>query len=193
MHRTLSAFLLAIAACAGGEDGEDSAVDTRLDMTCEVMTDTGNCWAVAADEAYACVPETDLDGTFDSVREVCTLGSGITVVFDEPVPPDPFADSADDYMWSFTIMSGGSECARFEDSFAGYVLTTESGTANAHAAGITGLELECPNGDVYYTSDYFDLWECEGDMYGPGYSYSGNVSFGILGATIGRSTLWNCQ
>ena len=85
MRPRIALCALTIAACAGGDDGEDSAVDDRIEMTCEVLADPELCWAVGIAEAYDCIPDADSSGTFDANREVCTLGNGITVTFDEPV------------------------------------------------------------------------------------------------------------
>ncbi|TNE87130.1 MAG: hypothetical protein EP330_19370 [Deltaproteobacteria bacterium] len=182
--------LVALTACGGGGDTNTNEPPGEP-LTCDVLADPDFCWAASVDEAYACIPEADSSGTFDATRSTCTLGNGITVVFDEPVPEDPFADSADDYLWSFTIRDGGGDCARFVDGDTGYSLTTNSGQASTRPYGFAGSTLECPNGDEYTAENLFDLFECEGAVL-PGYGYSGNVSWQLLGGPDGRFFLFEC-
>lgn len=192
VHRTLLFVPLAITACAGGGGTDSGEVDDRTPLTCDVLAADDFCWQTNVDEAYACIPEADSDGTFNGDRSVCTLGNGITIEFVEPVPADPFADSADDYLWNFTIKdAGGADCATFVDTEFDYGLTTASGTAETRASGF-GMELECPDGEVFYIGNAFDLFECEGGTI-PGYGYSGNVAWQLLGGAEDRFNLFNCQ
>lgn len=195
MRSLVPALLFTLSACGGGDSpGTDSGEDTRTPLTCAVLADADFCWNTQVAEAYACIADTNSSGTFDSARGTCTLGDGSTVVFDDPVPADPFADSADDYLWTFTVNdASGSQCMRFVDSDEGMELTTSSGTASQRGAGMLGIEMECPDGELFFQGDAFSLFECEEDVTLPGYGYTGNVSWQLLGGPDGRFNLFDCQ
>jgi hypothetical protein len=185
--RGMSLVWVALTAC-GSE-----AVDTEEPepLTCETIADTGFCWNIGASEAYECIPEADSVGVFDEARTTCTLGSGIEVVFDEPVPVDPFDDAADGYRWTFSILDASGECARFVDRDGAYTLTSSAGVVRGEVYGLFGLEVTCPDESTFAASSVFDLFSCE-EGSPPGYSYTGNISWQLLGGGDGRS-LFTCE
>jgi hypothetical protein len=185
-------FGFALIGCDGGTEPTDTDEDTEPTLTCDVVSDPNFCWLTSVEEAYACV-DAELDGVFDATRSTCTYPDGVTVAFDEPVPEDLFGDET--YYFSFRILASDStECAEFVDTATSTSLTTAAGTFTSTPAGLFGLELECPAGDVYQTNDGFSLMDCDGAVL-PGYMYSGgvgSVSFSLMGSPEGTFGLINC-
>src|SRR5262245_45751449 len=103
MIRLTLGLLLTATACGG----------SPADLTCEYLSDPGNCWAEAAGAARACLPTVAETGVLAADRSSCTFSDGSRVVFDKPLPTDTF----DLDRFAFTIEKDGATCASFVDTF----------------------------------------------------------------------------
>ncbi|MBZ0238131.1 MAG: hypothetical protein K8M05_37825 [Deltaproteobacteria bacterium] len=140
----------ALAACGGGED-----------LTCDVLTDPGNCWATAAAAAKACLPAGPAaqEGLLSADRASCLFADGTRVVFDEPLPM-----SNDDLeRFAFTVEQGTLDCARFVDTFMNRMELTAGGAtvvSELHAG--SEFHLHCDGGPDY-EGDFGVLFTCPGN------------------------------
>ena len=178
------------AGCVGG--GEDDDAPQGIDLTCDVIASADFCWTQLVAEAYACT-DGALSGTFNEDQSVCTYEDGVTIHFDSPVTEDSMSD--DSYLWGITIKdASGGECMRFEERERGMSLTTASGTGDETIVGMVGIELECPNGDLYTTDNALELLECDsGVIPGFGVSTGFGLSWSLLGSPEGRTSLIDCD
>lgn len=188
MLRLIAVALWATACGTATTDTEEVEGDP---LTCDTLADTGFCWNTAVQETYACIPAADNTGTFDASRSTCTLGSGIEVVFDDPVPADPFDESADGYLWTFSIMDASGECGRFVDGDGAYTIHSGSGVTRMRGFGMVGLQVLCPDDSSFVADNAFDLLSCE-DSSPPGFGYSGNVAWQLFGGPEGQ-VLFSCE
>jgi hypothetical protein len=170
MKTTLSlrvSLLLLAPSCGGSSD-----------LTCEYLSDPGNCWAEAAAGARACLPAATETAVLATDRASCSFADGTRIVFDDVLPDD----TMDLERLGFTIEKDGSTCARFLDTFENR-MELEGGDHSAvsqlHPGG--RFELRCGNGKSY-TSDFQLLFECApGTQPTDGFSVTTDlVTFSIL-------------
>jgi hypothetical protein len=153
-----SAFLASTIASLNTGCAEDD--DDRFEaLTCEYLSDPGNCWAEAAVELASCVPGPEEEyGIIAADRASCEFSDGSRVVFDEALPEDIF----DLERLAMTFERDGSECGRFVDTFANR-MELEAGSLGAVSQLRAGgrFELLCDAGPSYF-SEFDLLFECPG-------------------------------
>jgi hypothetical protein len=174
-------------AAPPGDAGAD--VDT---LTCAWLA-SHNCWKAAIDDAVGCLPSESDTGTLSADDETCTYASGITVTFASPLVLPPPQDPT----WNFTVMKNGVDCLHYEDSPAGFTLIVKGKTVRESVVGF-GLEISCPDGTTVDNANPIELLSCPSDGgFGgvPGDSWSSggtNLDFGLLGATSGMQSIFDC-
>jgi hypothetical protein len=149
MRRALVAAVGLVGGCGGGED-----------LTCEVLSDPGNCWATAAAAAKACLPAGDAaqQGLLAADRASCLFADGTRITFDTPLPNN----TQDLERLAFTIEQGTLDCARFVDTFGNRMELTggdRTVVSELHPGG--DFHVHCPGGPDFESS--FDLlFTCPG-------------------------------
>lgn len=135
-----------------------SACSSKEDLTCEILSDPGNCWADKALAARACLPPATEVGVLAADRASCLYADGTRIVFDTPLPVDSF----DLERLAFTIETGGAMCARFVDTFANRMeLTAGGGTVVSELHAGSTFHLHCDDGTTY-SSSFELLFTCPG-------------------------------
>jgi hypothetical protein len=148
----LIGLLLVLPAC---DDVDDKETNTTEALTCELLSDPGNCWAEAAGAAAACLPKGEV-GILAADRGSCTFSDGARVIFDEPLPSDTVMLER----LAFTIEKSSSTCARFVDTFENR-MELKAGSLGAVSELHAGSEfhLHCDAGDSY-KADFMVLFTC---------------------------------
>jgi hypothetical protein len=139
-------LLLVLAGCGGAEE-----------LTCEVLEDPGNCWAVAAEMAAACLPPVDSEtGVLAADRGSCSYADGTQVVFEAPLPQD----ASELERLAFTIEKDGAMCASFVDTFMNR-MELRAGALGADSELHPGgqFHLHCLDG-TDYEADFDLLFTC---------------------------------
>lgn len=148
----LIAVVLIVSGC-NNEDGKDPTVEEAL--TCEILSDPGNCWAEAAGAAAACLPKGET-AVLAPDRASCGFSDGTKVVFDEPLPSDTLMLER----LAFSIEKNGSSCARFVDTFENRMeLTAGSLGAVSELHPGSAFHLHCDDGPTY-KADFSLLFTC---------------------------------
>jgi hypothetical protein len=143
MRVSCAIFVLAVG-CGGGDE-----------LTCELLADEGNCWATAAAELAACMPGRATPATLEADRGSCTFADGVTVVFDTPLP----MDTQQLERLEFSVMTNGSECGRFVDTFMNRMELTGGGeTVVSELLPGSEFHLRCADGD--FSSSFDLLFDC---------------------------------
>jgi hypothetical protein len=176
--------------CSGGSSGSaDGATTTgsgALDCT---WTEGNNCWKTTAAAATSCLPPVGEDGALSADNSTCTYTSGAVITFDPPLvfpmPSDP--------NFNFTITTGGQVCLQYADTSAGFTLTVGGQTVTEKLAGV-GIDVSCPDGTSYATSNGLNLLDCDGGTLGglPGREWSSgttSLSLGLLNTSMSSTEL----
>lgn len=130
------------------------------ELTCDVLADPSNCWNQAAAAAYACVSSTEI-GVLASDRLSCSYSDGTLITFDEALPQRTDEVRNLDSL-GFTVLSGGTQCARFVDTLNNR-LEIEAGGASAVGELLGGeFTLSCGDGSSFST-EFGTLFDCEGN------------------------------
>lgn len=151
MRRLIGAVFAVLIGCNGADDEAQP-------LTCEILSDPGNCWAEAAAEAATCVPSPDEEiGVLEPDRASCTYTVGSRVVFDEALP----LDVMDLERLALTLEKDGAKCGRFVDTFMNR-MELEAGPYGAVSQLFSSerFELRCNDGRRY-TSDFDLLFTCD--------------------------------
>jgi len=171
-------------ACNPAEEEEEDAAE----LTCDVVSDPSFCWTEMVAAAYACVDGELLEGELSADGLSCAYSDGTSIVFDEAV------SDADDYQWTFSILtSSGDTCARYVEDAMSMTLTVGADEVAVTPSGMMGIEVSCPDGSAFATSNLLGLLDCE-DGVVPGHSYSatGGAYLSLLGAPEGAGWLVRC-
>ncbi len=155
-----------------------------------------NCWKTTATAATSCLPAAGTTGTLAADNSSCTYASGVTVTF-TPALTLPLPNGFND--WNFTVTSGGQECMHYDESAAGFQLTVGTSTVMEAVSGMASIELTCPDGTSYASSNGLSLLSCPGSSLGdlPGNtssSSSTSVTFGLINTGASSSvTVFDCS
>jgi hypothetical protein len=155
-----------------------------------------NCWKTTAAKAATCLPAAGTTGTLSADDSSCAYASGQTITF-TPALVLPLADGFKG--WNFTVTTGGQPCLHYEESTGGLQLTAGADTVSEMISGAVGIDLTCPDGTTYSSSNALALLSCPGSTFGdlPGNetsSTSTSVTFGLLGTgTSSSATVFDCS
>jgi hypothetical protein len=140
--------VILFAAACGGPD----------ELTCELLADPENCWAVAAEELAACMPARATPAVMAADRGSCTFSDGVVVVFDDPLPMDNLELEG----LGFTVEVDGAPCGRFVDTFNNRMeLTGSSETVVSELHPGSLFHLHCGQGD--FETAFDTLFTCAGE------------------------------
>jgi hypothetical protein len=96
-----------------------------------------------------CVPAGTTPGVLAADRSSCSFSNGAMVVFDAPLPSSTIEL---DHL-SFTIQSGGTTCAKFDDTFMNHMELTGGGkTVISELLPGQDYELACDGGPTFEAS-----------------------------------------
>lgn len=145
MRAVAICVLIAVPACGGGEP-----------LTCDLLADPTNCWAVTAQAIASCLPAVGAPPVFNANRSSCSFPEGTQIVFDAPLPND----TIDLERLAFSIVrSDDSLCGRFVDTFMNRI-ELEAGdhttVAELHSGG--DFHLHCD--DASFEAPFDDLFTC---------------------------------
>lgn len=141
-------MVLGLVGACGGPD----------ELTCEVLADPENCWAVAAEELAACMPDRATPAAMAADRGSCTFADGVVVAFDTPLP----MDTLDLERLAFTIEVDGAPCGRFVDTFDNRMELTGSGeTVVSELHPGSTFHLHCAGQD--FETAFDTLFTCAGE------------------------------
>jgi hypothetical protein len=190
----LSFVILAAVPLGIGCSSDEGSNSPSASLDCAWLAGN-NCWKSTLSQAESCLPPPSESGTLSADRKSCTYATGDAVVtFDSaltlPLPDDP--------VWSFTVMSGGQPCLRFEDTASGGFTLTVNGQTFTEAPAGFGLQVTCPDQTTFSNSNGFDLLSCDGGFFGglPGKAWSDtstSVSFNLLGGADGSANIFRCR
>ena len=149
----LIAALVILPGCTVEPHKDPNAAGGAL--TCELLSDPGNCWAEAAAAAADCLPDAEV-AVLAPDRASCTFSDGTQVVFEAPLPNDTSMLER----LAFTIEKNGSTCAQFVDTFENR-MELKAGSLGAASELHPGSEfhLHCDAGPSY-EADFSLLFEC---------------------------------
>lgn len=194
-----SIVAIGCGSSSAGDGGPNGSNGTGASLDCAWLA-SDNCWKTTATSASSCLPPATETGVLSSDNKTCTYASGAVVTFGTPlVLPLP-----DNPTWDFTIANGGQTCLHYADTGSGFSLTVGSQTVDEAVSGSLGIQVRCPTGAFYSTSNAFELFSCGGDggpAFGglPGNAYSDSmtsVSLGLIGTSSTSSnelSLFNCE
>jgi hypothetical protein len=187
MRCTLGLGLLLIGCGGGG--GSDKTLD------CAYLAGD-NCWKMTATEATSCLPPAGAMGTLAADNASCTYTTGQTVTF---TPALVLPLDSGFKTWNFTVTTNGQDCLHYEETSAGFDLTVSADTVSESIAGASGIDLTCPDGTTYASSNALALLNCPGSSFGdlPGNTTSSSatsVSFGLINTGAAQTiTVFDCS
>lgn len=178
-------FLGLLVACGGGADGS---------LDCEYLASSDNCWKVTATAATSCLPPQDAIGVLAADNASCTYDTGQVITF-TPALTLPLSN---DHVWNFTMTTDGVPCLAYNDSDDGFELTVGDDVVSERLFGSAGLELTCPDGTTFSSSNALELLSCPESNFGnlPGNTSSSgtdSVSFGLLNTGVDPLTIFDCN
>jgi hypothetical protein len=182
----LAALLLILPGCKPDDDKDTTAADEAL--TCEVLSDPGNCWAAAAAEVADCIPDGEI-GVLDPDRAFCSYNDGTRVVFETPLPNDTTMLER----LAFTVERNGSTCAQFVDTFENR-MELKAGSLGAVSELHPGSEfhLHCDDGPTY-KAEFSLLFDCPpGTAPTDGFSVQPHLVTFTLSSVATPSELFRC-
>ena len=169
-------LLVAVAInCGGSSSGGSSG-----SLDCAWLA-SDNCWKMTARQAESCLPPPSPSGTFSADKSTCTYATGTVVTF-TPALVLPASTSTP---WNFTVANGATPCLTYkEDAGKALTLTVMGQTFTETPAG-AGINVKCPDGSTFGTSNALPLISCPGGSLGgfPGIIYSGtstSLSLGLI-------------
>jgi hypothetical protein len=183
-----------VLGCSGsGDDDTNGSTLTGEPLDCAwLMSD--NCWKTTVAAAASCVPDASTQGVLSADGTSCVYTSGTSVAFNQPVVLP--LDTQNTTPWNFVESSGGQACVTY-DSHADstQTLTVLGLTYSEKTAGV-GLQITCPDGTQYATTNAFDLFNCD-DFFNdaPGYTDSStdtSVNFALLSGNGDTLPVFDC-
>jgi len=151
---TVTLAMLGLLGVACARDRDPIGRPTEL-LTCDLLQDPTNCWAMAAAEVRGCLPTDTRDGTLSSDRTACIFADGTEVRFETALP-----SSADELTrLSFRVLDpGGVVCATVTDTFDNRIVVEGEAAAVSELRGGDDFVLTC--GGRQFEASFDDLFAC---------------------------------